>query len=247
MKNSGQIPGLRLLTIFALAAFGIFSLVPDVNGQGTRRKRTPPKTGSTTAVPTPTPGEAQIISRASDFPDTETVQIPKTDEKKVEDLAFDPVENSKAMADLKSRIAGLEAMKKGDQDEKQKRLLLNLDILNRAEQRSESLRKQLFDMMEKESTVKTKLDIIEVSIRPEAIEREVAFAGTLRPEALRDLKKKQLEIERTNLQAMLAEIQKTKAGLEQNLQRSDAMVEKLRVKLEKEIDDALADDPAKPF
>jgi hypothetical protein len=124
--------------------------------------------------------------------------------------------------------------------------LLNLDILNRAEQRSESLRKQLFEMIEKESTIKTKLDLIEMSIRPEAIEREVSLAGTLRPEDLRALKKKQLEVERTNLQSILGEIQRTKLTLEQNLNRSDAMVEKLRVKLEKEIDDALADDPSKP-
>ena len=140
----------------------------------------------------------------------------------------------------------MESMKKGDPDERQKRLLLNLDILNRAEQRSESLRKQLFELMEKETGIRAKLDMIEVNIRPEAIEREVAFAGTLRPEDLRAMKKKQLEVERTSLQNILNEIQKTKTVLEQNLQRSEQMVEKLRVKLDKEVDDALAAD-SKPF
>lgn len=66
------------------------------------------------------------------------------------------------------------------------------------------------------------------------------------PEDLRALKKRQLEVERTNLQAVLSEIQKTRTSLEQNLQRSELMVEKLRSKLEKEIDDALTDTPAKP-
>jgi hypothetical protein len=191
-------------------------------------------------------GDAQIISRAEDFPDTETVLVPKSDEKKPLTLPADPDENSRLIDDLRARITGLESAKKNDKDDKQKRLLLNLDILNRAEQRSEGLRKQLFDMIEKESNIKTKLDLIETNLRPEAIEREVAFAGTLRPEDLRAHKKKQLEIERTNLQAVLAEVQKTRTALEQNLQRSEAMVEKLRVRMEKEIDDALADDPVKP-
>jgi len=138
-------------------------------------------------------------------------------------------------------------MKKGDPDEKQKRLLLNLDILSRAEQRSESLRKQLFDLMEKETSLRAKLDIAELNLRPEAIDREVAFAGTLRPEDLRAMKKKQLEIEKASLTNILSEVQKTRTILEQNLLRSDEMVEKLRSKLDKEVDAALADDPSKPF
>jgi hypothetical protein len=238
------ISSLRLAAIFGVFAVCIGLTVPEANGQGTRRKRNPVKTP--VYLPVVPAGEAQIISRAEDFPDPDAQVLPKTDEKKAETVPADPDENSRIIADLRNRISGLESAKKNDSDEKQKRLLLNLDILNRAEQRSESLRKQLFEMIEKESTIKTKLDLIEMSVRPEAIEREVSLAGSLRPEDLRALKKKQLEVERTNLQSILAEIQRTKLTLEQNLNRSDAMVEKLRVKLEKEIDDALADDPSKP-
>ena len=73
----------------------------------------------------------------------------------------------------------------------------------------------------------------------------MAFAGSLRPEELRNMRRKNLEIERTNLQSLLTEIQRTKANLDQNVQRADILVEKLRNKLEKEIDDALVDDPEK--
>jgi len=212
-----------------------------ISGQGTRNKRTPPVTPATT--PTPLPGEAQVISRASDFPDIDPSTLKKAEDRDVDGTQAAADENARVIAELRSRIDGLEAVKKNDQDEKQKRLLMNLDILNRAEQRSETLRKQFFDLMEKENTVKTKLDLIETNLRPEAIEREVAFAGSLRPEALRDLKKRQLEVEKTNLQAFLTEIQKSKVSVDQNLQRSESMVERLRVKLEKEIDAALADEP----
>jgi hypothetical protein len=244
MKTKKQTWALRWLSVFAIAAFCVMVAVPDASGQGTRRKRKPVKTTAT--VPATTPGDAQIVSRASDFPD-DSVQLVTTEQKRPELPTFDPAETSKALDDIRNRIAAMESMKKGDPDEKQKRLLLNLDILNRAEQRSESLRKQLFELMEKESNIRAKLDMIEVNLRPEAIDREVAFAGTLRPEDLRAMKKKQLEVEKNSLTNILNEIQKTKTVLEQNLQRSDMMVEKLRVKLDKEVDDALADDPSKPF
>ncbi|MBK9153833.1 MAG: hypothetical protein IPM25_06395 [Chloracidobacterium sp.] len=237
MKSTGKSP--RTGSIIVSAACMCFILsAAAMSGQGMRAERTPALVPAST--PTPTPSEAQVISRASDFPDLDPKQPQKPEDR-------DPAaaENARIITELRARIEGLEAVKKNDQDEKQKRLLMNLDILNRAEQRSESLRKQLFDMMEKENTVKTKLDLIETNMRPEAIEREVAFAGSLRPEALRDLKKKQLEVEKTNLQAFLAEIQKSKLTLDQNLQRSESLVERLRVKLEKEIEAALTDHPDK--
>ena len=142
-----------------------------------------------------------------------------------------------------ARIKGLEAMNKDDYDTKQKRLMLNLDILTRAESRAETLRKQLFDMIEKENTYKAKLDQIDVDIRPETIERSVAFAGTLRPEELRNMRRKSLDSEKANLQILIAEIQRTRSSLDQNVQKADIMVDKLRAKLEKEIDAALVADP----
>jgi predicted nucleic acid-binding Zn-ribbon protein len=120
---------------------------------------------------------------------------------------------------------------------------LNLDILTRAEQRSESLRKQVFELLEKESSIKTKLDSLEYDLRPESIDRTTAIVGSLRPEEIRASRKKSLESERTNLQNLLTEIQRTKTRLDMDLQRSDALVERLRNKFEKEIDTALDDEP----
>ncbi len=240
MQDKIRIVGFGSIGMLA-AALCLFAVSADVYGQGTRRKRMP--TVSATPVPTTGAGTVQVISRADDFPEIVPVEIVKPEENRSSETDPDESESARIIADLRARVAGLESQSKNDRDEKQKRLLLNLDILNKAEQRSESLRKQLFEMIEKESTIKTKLDMIEGNIRPEAIEREVAFAGTLRPEALRDMRKRQLEVERTNLQSILTEIQRTRTSLDQNLQRSEAMVERLRSKLEKEIDDALADDP----
>lgn len=234
----------RRIAIFGLFVIGILFSISDVNAQGTRKKRNSSTTPRT--VPVTQNTEPQIISRAEDFPDaaTQPVQanpVPGTSE--TENRTDD---NSKTIEDLKSRVKSLESVKKSDQDENQKRLLMNLDILMRAEQRADTLRKQLFEMIEKESTIRTKLDQIENNIRPETIDREISFAGTMRPEELRNMRKKNLEIERTNLTALLVEVQKTKANIDQNVQKADFLVERFRAKMEKEIDDLLTLEPAKP-
>ncbi len=237
---------IRRGTIAIIVFVGVGSLisVTDANAQGTRKKRTPPTTASRT-VPVTTTSEPLIISRAEDFPDNgiPVVQPNPNPVIKAPESEGKIDESSKFIEDLQARVKSLESQKKGDKDEKQKRLVLNLDILTKAEQRADSLRKQLFEMIEKESTIRTRLDLIESNVRPESIDREVAFAGTLRPEELRAMRKKSLEIERTNLQSLLLEVQKTRANIDQNVVKADGLVEKLRIKLEKEIDEALAEDP----
>ncbi len=243
-RMSKNIFGSGKIAVIAFLAIGFFIAVAETNAQGTRRKRT--TSTATRTVPVTQNTEPQIISRAEDFPDAATQQpvqanpIPVTSE--AENRTDD---TSKTIEDLKSRVKSLESVKKSDQDENQKRLLMNLDILMRAEQRADTLRKQLFEMIEKESTIRTKLDQIENNIRPETIDREVAFAGTMRPEELRNMRKKNLDIERTNLTALLAEVQKTKANIDQNVQRADLLVERFRAKMEKEIDDLLTLEPTK--
>jgi len=131
---------------------------------------------------------------------------------------------------------------KNGYDEKQKTLLLNLDILTRAEQRSESLRKQRFELIEKENTIQTRLDQIEYDVRPEMVERSVALTGSLRPEELRENRAKSLEAEKQKLTTLLTEVQNMRASLEVSVKNADDLVERLRTKLEKDIDSAISDD-----
>ncbi len=215
--------------ILALAV-GLFSI--GSNAQTTRSKPKP------LATPPPTLSGAEIISRAGDFAEVSPITLPsadKTDERP-------PVGDADRIKELNERLKKLEAGQKADSDEKQKRLLLNLDILTRAEQRSESLRKQLFEMIEKENAVKSRLEQIEYDIRPEAIERTLQLAGSMKPEEVRDNRRKSLDAERRNLQSLLTEIQNTRTNINFNLQKADIMVEKLRTRLEKEIDDSFLKD-----
>jgi hypothetical protein len=229
-------PALSIL--FLLSAILVSATESD--GQTRRKKRT--------AKPTPPviyqqpQSEPQVISRAEDFPDqgVQVVPVPVAEPiKAIEDPTGRDIEA------LRARLNALESSNSKEADQKQKKLLLYLDILTKAEQRAESLRKQLFEMIEKESTVRTRLDSIDLDVRPESIEKNVAMAGSLRPEELRESRRKSLTAEKANLQTLLSDIQRTRSVLDQNLTRADSLVERLRSKLDKDIDDALADDPDK--
>lgn len=216
-----------------LTAISAFSTLSDAQS---RKKPGPSKPAAT---PTPLPSDdAQIISRAADLQEP-TVLVAQPVNKPT-DETVDP--NTQKVRDLTARVKKLESAKVDPYDERQKRLLLNLDILTRAEQRSESLRKQLFDMIEKESSVKSRLEQNEYDSRPEIISRSATFSGSMKPEEIRDMRKKSLDAERANLQDLLSQIQATKSTLSANLAKSETLVEKLRSKLEKDIDDSFKDD-----
>lgn len=229
--------------VFSLLLVGGFLFIAtDASAQGTRRRTSTPIPAPTA---TPVGSEPLVISRADEFPDENSRAVPP-DPNEIRSGGADAASIS-TLEELGNRIRNLESgrnVPKADPDEKHKRLLLNLDILTRAEQRSESLRKQVFELLEKENAVKTKLDTLDYDLRPEVIERSTALIGSLRPEELRASRRKSLDAERTNLQVLLTEIQRTRSALDLSLQRADQMVEKLRTKFEKEIDTALEDDPS---
>ncbi len=154
------------------------------------------------ATPPPVLTGAEIVSRSEIYVDEPTPTQPEKEASSGSDIK-----------ELSERIKKLEASRSAQYDEKQKRMLLNLDILTRAEQRSESLRKQLFEMIEKENTVKGRMDQIDYESRSENIERPLQLAGSMRPEEVRENRRRSLAAEKTNLQALLAEIQNARTNI----------------------------------
>lgn len=206
----------------------------------TNRVKKPVRRPLPVATATPLPGDVEVV-RTADQVDTQTYLTPDTPVQQEQPLVADT--DSDKVRDLNARVRKLESSSKTDPyDERQKRLLLNLDILTRAEQRSESLRKQLFELMEKENTIKSRLDQIQFDSRPDMISRSATYAGSMKPEEIRDMRKKSLDAERANLESMLTQIGSTKTSLAANLDRSDALVEKLRLKLETDFDNSFRDD-----
>jgi hypothetical protein len=179
---------------------------------------------------------AEIISQAGDYAEPAPSPTDKTPPTRT------GTTNATKINDLNERLRKLEAGQNSSYDDRQKRLLMNLDILTRAEQRTESLRKQVFEMIDKENTITARLEQIEYDIRPEVIERTLQMAGSMRPEEVRENRRKNLASERANLQSLLSQVQTTRSSLELSLQKAEQMVDKLRAKAEKEIDDSLNKD-----
>jgi hypothetical protein len=249
MKNAaGRFLGVATIVFLLL---GFLSLAGSANAQTKKKK----KKTTTTRTPKPVPLQTMptIVSTADQYSNqnqqivTGNYETPTQTETQTQ---AQPETFDQKLDRINTRLQSLESTKPSSYDEKQKRLLTNIDILTRAEQRTESLRKQLFELMEKENAIQTKLDTIDYDLRPEMIERYVAQIGGLRPEELRDSRRKTLEGERNNLNSLLTQIQNTRTNLEANLLKADQMVERLRAVLEKDIDNALTeteqDQPVRP-
>ncbi len=231
------------LGILAAVLLSVFISVSDVNAQTSRRR----KKVKSQPVAAPT-----VVSSNNRYLDGNQIVLGETSSPETTgEIVNQPADTTTGgnntevdarIIELNARIKSLESGNRDNYDKKQKRLAMNLDILTKAEQRAESLRKQLFEMVEKESSVGTRLEQISFDARPEMIERSSAFTGSLRPEEIRDQRKKSLDAEKRNLESLLTQIQISRSSLEENVQKADFLVEKVRLKLDREIDAALADD-----
>jgi DNA repair exonuclease SbcCD ATPase subunit len=155
---------------------------------------------------------------------------------------FEISELRKKIEKITSRLDLLESSRRSELTEKERRLLLNLEILSRAEERVESLRQKLFDLSEKESAIRSRLNQIELESTDEAVNRSIALIGGLRPEVLREQRRKSLESEKNNLLNLLTQIENHKLRLQENITKADALVEKLRSKLEAQIEEAFQEE-----
>lgn len=228
---------LGLLTVLSVDAFG-----------QTKRKRKPrpvvpvPVTSQQIIEQTQPEIIGQTDTRQEETPVTTPTETPTTQETPTDESFQGKIEQfSTRIKEMSSRVSSLESSRRGDLSEKQRKLLLNLEILSRAEQRAETLREKLFSLTEKENTLKAELEQIEYDSQDDVINRNLAITGSMRPEELREQKRRALQNKKTNLNNLLQQIQNNKAGLEENVAKADLLVEKLRLKLETDIDDALND------
>jgi chromosome segregation ATPase len=128
------------------------------------------------------------------------------------------------------------------------RYQLDMERLTRAEQRAEQLRSQLMDIQSKIADFESRLEQIEYALRPENIESSTAGYGTTHPEQARDARKKQLEGERSRVQAQLKLAENSRSRLEGAVANADSEVDLLRAKLNqrREQMDAQQNTPEKP-
>lgn len=124
--------------------------------------------------------------------------------------------------------------------ESQNRISGSFTLLTQAEQRAEMLRRQLLDLIEKETLYRSRLTQVEEDMRPENVERTLNPYGTTRTPELRDTRRRALETDRRGYQSLLLLATDSRMRLEGEVRQADSLVERLRRALnpliEKEID-----------
>ena len=123
-----------------------------------------------------------------------------------------------------------------------------MERLTRAEQRAEQLRSQLIDVQSKIADFESRIEQLDYALKPENIERSTQGYGTVHPEEARESRKRQLESERSRVQAQLRLTENSKTRLETAVANADAEVDLLRQKLNqrREQMDAAPVETAKP-
>jgi hypothetical protein len=124
--------------------------------------------------------------------------------------------------------------------ETQGRISSSFTLLTQAEQRAEMLRRQLLELIEKETLYRTRIAQLDEDARPENVERTLAPYGTTRTTELRDTRRRVLETDRRGYVALLALTTEGRTKLEEEVRQADGLVQRLRLRLtpmiEKEID-----------
>lgn len=125
--------------------------------------------------------------------------------------------------------------------DKQKRLMLGLEMLVKTEERVSNFQKLQIDLVEKLNENRGKLAQVEVDLRPNRIDRSLAFEGTTETQELRDSKRLKLLAERTSLTALLTQIQTTLTETLESLNDAQGQAYRLRrtilPQLERELTD----------
>ena len=116
-------------------------------------------------------------------------------------------------------------------NQKLKDIATNFDLLTQTEQRAEVLRKQLIELIEKETAYRVRLTQMEEEMRPENIERSLSTYGTTRTAELRDTRRRSLETERKGVESLLNLTTHSRLRLEEDVRQADQVVSKLRQRL----------------
>lgn len=163
----------------------------------------------------------------------------------LENISQETARISKSLQILNKRIKVLLdqfALGKGVQfNERQQKLLLGFEILNRAEQRLVILQKFQIELAEKEAAARNRLGQVEQDVTPENIDRSIAFVGTTKTDEMRENRRRLIESERGTLQNLLSQIRRTLAQTGDELRAAETLVQSLRKKILPQIDLEISD------
>jgi uncharacterized protein YoxC len=171
--------------------------------------------------------------------------FPQTQSDSLQNISQEITKISKSVQALNVNIKDLlEKMQigKGSQfSEKQQKILLGFEILNRAEQRLEILQKFQIELTQKDGEIKTRAAQIEEELFPGGIDRSVAMIGTTRGDEVRENRRRTLETERRSLQNLTAQINRNLQQTNEEMRQAENLVQTLRRKILPQIEGEISD------
>ena len=223
-----------LLTALLILSVSLVGAGAQKKKKRTRRSTKPaaPKpviTNPEIAPPTAGEGDIKIISTANQN-DPEQPNGTQTKKPKSSTSPDQKDEIQQSITTLSDQVNKLND--KLSQMQEDDRYQLDMERLTRAEQRAEQIRSQLIDTESKIADLQSRIEQVEYSLKPENIDKVATGMGTVHPEEARDSRRKQLENERTRLQAQLKILETSKSRLEVSQTNADAEVDSLRAKME---------------
>lgn len=200
----------------------------NVDAQTKRKKKTPVRRQSTVRQLPPNVVEAEIISLGAD----------ELGNQNSNGNSANSQSNSTNPTAGTIRTNNANSAQTAAQADKDDAGLRDLDRLTQAEERAEALRRQLSDSMDRESALKSRLDDLDYQLRPENIQRETAVVGSLRPEEVRESRRRLLENEKTRVNEQITRTLDSRTKLETAIASFDDLIGKLRARVQASTDNA---------
>lgn len=153
----------------------------------------------------------------------------------IENISADVARTAKAVESLSKTWAEFVKSFSTNQglqmDEKQRNLLLALEVLNRFEVSLANMQKLRFDLTERQTTASTRIAQITDDLLPESIDRWLSTRGTTNAEGLRNIRRQALSRQLREWQALLLEVTKELDNTLDDIRRTELQVRNLRMRV----------------
>jgi peptidoglycan hydrolase CwlO-like protein len=163
----------------------------------------------------------------------------------IEDIARELSKISKSVEELNKRLEKFSQTFSSNQGlkltERQQKLLIAFEFLNRAEQRLVSLQNLKLNFTEKQTAIRLQLARITDDLLPGSIDRYVSLRGTTNAEELREIRRQALLKEKYDLTRTVAEIQNDLNEINEEIRQTDMFLKNIRRRLFPEVEKELLD------
>lgn len=125
-------------------------------------------------------------------------------------------------------------------NDRQRWMLLALEVLNRLETSLANMMKLRLDLVERQSKMRMQLATVTDDLLPESIDRYVSTRGSLDAERLREIRRSALTREQRELTAVLRQVENELAQTTTDITRTEQQVRSIRSQVFGEIERQLA-------